>query len=516
MINDFSTGNNTIGINQNSTYTVNATKGDTINTDGTMTLTVSGEDVRTNIWAGDTANIIDSGYSGTGLDGVVATQNSTDNVNIGYNGEATVIGNGGTLNFTGSYATQYVQTAAEYVYSVAGITHDVVYANNERLYISSSDQTTVVGNHDTISGSSGDDFAVYGDYDPVSGNDLDVDYYGNNYTGDTVSGSGDDYGDEGGDDGGGGDYGGYYGYALTATAATAKTSGTNIGAIAANDLSMNDRIGAVGSQTARLQANAALAGAVGSGAVLEGPKWDSKVITWSLATDLGSANVPFTGTIGQQYEATIEGAFEQWAAASGLKFEEVSDSTSADIRLGWSSFDPTTSGVLGYTALKAKAGVAQADTLIGLENPTEDALVTGSNGQLAYSGTQTELSQLVLHEIGHALGLADDSDVNSIMYPTLSTANETLDSTDIAGIQSLYAPATITSTLGDILAASGSALSATSLSAWSSFQSSASTLIDSMATFDPTPLSASQSPTLAQVAAVATVPPAWLAAQVSH
>jgi hypothetical protein len=73
-----------------------------------------------------------------------------------------------------------------------------------------------------------------------------------------------------------------------------------------------------------------------------------------------------------------------------------------------------------------------------LEDPSQDALVAGAGGTLTYSGTQASLSQVILHEIGHALGLADNADPNSVMYYQASSNNDMLDSNDIAGVQALY------------------------------------------------------------------------------
>jgi hypothetical protein len=93
--------------------------------------------------------------------------------------------------------------------------------------------------------------------------------------------------------------------------------------------------------------------------------------------------------------------------------------------------------VVGYTTFQASNG-QMSSANIELEAPNQDALVGGANGQVTYSGTDATLSQALLHEIGHALGLADDSDQNSIMDYELTSSNKTLDSTDIAGIQALY------------------------------------------------------------------------------
>ncbi len=58
-----------------------------------------------------------------------------------------------------------------------------------------------------------------------------------------------------------------------------------------------------------------------------------------------------------------------------------------------------------------------------------------------YAGTDATFYQVALHEIGHALGLGDDSDPNSVMYYALGADNTTLDATDLAAIHQLYGTA---------------------------------------------------------------------------
>lgn len=78
-----------------------------------------------------------------------------------------------------------------------------------------------------------------------------------------------------------------------------------------------------------------------------------------------------------------------------------------------------------------------AGTIIELEDPTQDAL-TGTGGQQTWAGTEATLSQTLLHEIGHALGLADNADPNSVMNYDLTSSSQQLDSTDVQAIQALY------------------------------------------------------------------------------
>lgn len=81
----------------------------------------------------------------------------------------------------------------------------------------------------------------------------------------------------------------------------------------------------------------------------------------------------------------------------------------------------------------------QANTIIRLEDPSENALSGTVNGG-TYAGTNATFMQVLLHEIGHALGLGDTADQNSIMYYEATANDRTLDSTDTQAIKALYDP----------------------------------------------------------------------------
>jgi len=239
--------------------------------------------------------------------------------------------------------------------------------------------------------------------------------------------------------GGGGYWGGYWGeYGFAGSQATVQNAvNRGIGQIALNDLQQGNSKGATAANTALAQARQAAdsTSTPGSGSsVFENAKWDSQVITWSLSG-------PDGGTADSAEEAAAQKAFATWASASGLTFQEVSDPAQADIHVGWGDLGTPNSGVVGYTTYQAQKGLMTAGGVnITLENPSEDALVTGSDGQLTYSGTDATLEQVMLHEIGHALGLGETSDPSSVMYYALMASNRTLDSTDLTGIQTLYGP----------------------------------------------------------------------------
>ncbi len=180
---------------------------------------------------------------------------------------------------------------------------------------------------------------------------------------------------------------------------------------------------------------------------LEGAAWSGSNITWSFAdTTYGiDASDPFSGPITGGYQAAIQAALQQWSAVSSLTFTQVSDNPNpaqaADIRIGFGDLGTASTGVIGQTNLRWDGiGSLVPDEVVRLEDPSQFALTTGDEVNFTYAGTTATLEQVALHEIGHALGLGHASDPNAVMYASVGAANQNLDGTDIAGIQSLYGP----------------------------------------------------------------------------
>ncbi len=192
-------------------------------------------------------------------------------------------------------------------------------------------------------------------------------------------------------------------------------------------------------------------GVAGQSYVLEGPSWNVKTITWSLAAgsyptafDIGHPFSSLIDAVGQAaYVGVIRQALQAWTAVSGISFVQVPDAPqqvgAADLRLGWGNLLGT-GGEIGQATFRSVGNMFQQDVIIRLEDPALDPLVgaPGVIGGLAYSGTASTFYQVVLHEIGHALGLGHSSDPGAVMYPVAGgSANQVLDASDIAGIQAL-------------------------------------------------------------------------------
>jgi predicted Zn-dependent protease len=417
------------------------------------------------------------------------------------------------------------------VFGISG-SSDTAYATGATAYVNTgSTNDTITGNSNNINVASGLTFAINGSYDTVntgnatlsiSNNLVGVMIYANNSTitegnndtvdvigsGDTIiQGTGDTNLGVGGSNstnGGGQDF--------VSNAASLATFSQALNVVAQDDLnSSGDSNAAATAQTSAFQAAVTAQMAADFGAILspeyEGAAWaptastttpsttdlsttgtasSSTVVTWSFANSPGTANDPFSSYIGAQYQATIEAAINAWSAVSGLTFVEVPDSATTDVRIGWGDFQTATSGVIGYTDFQQTNGAIQQGASVRLEDPMETSLTTDPAGSLVYSGTNTTLYQVALHEIGRAIGLSDNADPNSVMFGTASSSNQTLDQTDIDGAQALYGtptdPINSTTALAELQQIY---VNSSTTQTAANTQLSLSQLIQAMATFAP-------------------------------
>ena len=90
--------------------------------------------------------------------------------------------------------------------------------------------------------------------------------------------------------------------------------------------------------------------------VLEGPKWGSApfgagggTVYWSFA-DLANGHrfYDWDASITGQFRTEVEQAFSRWQSVANIRFIEVADSSSVNIRLGFDAIDKT-GGIAGET-----------------------------------------------------------------------------------------------------------------------------------------------------------------------
>jgi predicted Zn-dependent protease len=459
--------------NGQTSVTVNGS-GDIINISG-ATINIAGNS-NVNIFGSSDTVTATGGNTNFGVYGGNDTINSQAGANVWTGNQ----GSGGavnTVNANGAYVTVVESSNVSLVgASNVDVRQDssvAVNGNNEAIHIlgdnnqlqiqGAGDTTTVSGNYDTTTANGTNDTTInngnydvtenfgngdrtydYGSYDHdfnygydeyVWSDDSTDTSYNANHT-DIGDGNG-SYGYGGYGYGGYGGYGGYYGYygyygTSDKSQGKGSSNGVNIGALVEFDKSHGDNKGAA--LAAKAWAQVQSANSDHASVVTARAKWDHEVITWSFAQSGGQ----FSGGMDASQEQAVQKAFSQWADATGLIFQEVSGSAKSDIKIGWGNFDTTDTGVVGFATLRAKDG-AIAGATVRLENPTDDALVANANGEQVYAGTDASFDQVLLHEIGHAIGFGDNADSSSIESYALTGGNRKLSSSDIAAARSLYA-----------------------------------------------------------------------------
>jgi hypothetical protein len=174
-------------------------------------------------------------------------------------------------------------------------------------------------------------------------------------------------------------------------------------------------------------------------------KWGSPIrgtgasITWSvmgagLGTDRGLTVDPYDILPGG-YVSVIASAFLAWTAIADLTFTQSTDpgvgwreagASAVDIRIGFRPSDGP-SGNLGFGYYP----------LLGNGAGAGDIFIDSDDSWNLGSGPGFSLKRIMVHEIGHAIGL-EHSGSGTAMGPFYSAAYEQPQPDDIAGAQHLY------------------------------------------------------------------------------
>jgi hypothetical protein len=152
-------------------------------------------------------------------------------------------------------------------------------------------------------------------------------------------------------------------------------------------------------------------------------------------------NVPFPNV----FVPLLTAAEEAWETVANIQFVNIPDGIvpEADIRVGVS--DLTAMGFIGDTVYRFNnLNQFTPDTTVRVEDPTQHPLALLPDGDWVYGNTMSTAFQVLMHELGHALGLAHNpGDPTAIMNPTSMASNRVPDAQDVAALQSLYgAPTT--------------------------------------------------------------------------
>ncbi len=170
-----------------------------------------------------------------------------------------------------------------------------------------------------------------------------------------------------------------------------------------------------------------------------GSKWlglggATPIIPWSFAegnvatiTSRYAGYLDIDSPIEAQYRDTVRAAFAAWAAVTNIIFEEVPDGRTGTIRLGNHFIDGrslTEASVAGQTQSWGFQSSIEASQIVFDVDAYDDEA----------------FYEIVLHEIGHALGLGHSEFEASVMYPQVNGYNFKgfLATDDLLGIAELY------------------------------------------------------------------------------
>ena len=168
----------------------------------------------------------------------------------------------------------------------------------------------------------------------------------------------------------------------------------------------------------------------------EGPKWAKPTVTWAMAAPAPGV---FSSTITGAYETLVQAAFARWDDLINIGLQQTTTPANADIVVGFADFGASAPqvGETDYsydgTSLNFVPGIK-----IRIEDPA-DRPAPLDNGTATYQGTQATMNQVVLHELGHALGLDHDGDPTALMYAQASSLNRDVSPSDRNGIHQIYA-----------------------------------------------------------------------------
>lgn len=166
------------------------------------------------------------------------------------------------------------------------------------------------------------------------------------------------------------------------------------------------------------------------------------VVEWSFASRVFDTGIFYdfvTPFIDPTFQTLVRDAFEVWENVANIDFVEVPNATSADVRIGWGTFD----GPYGAIGEAAYQGYRDGfDTLYSISD-AEIAfdIVEDWGTTKIVSGSKLNFYSVAIHEIGHVLGLGHTDNPETMMYPELQENLIELHPGDIQGAQIIYGPA---------------------------------------------------------------------------
>jgi hypothetical protein len=118
---------------------------------------------------------------------------------------------------------------------------------------------------------------------------------------------------------------------------------------------------------------------------------------------------------------TISKAFSQWADAMGITVKWIGSGIKADIIVCWDDLSISGEGVAGGVAVQGGVLAEATPSRLTLDS-AERWLLPGQSAPEGREGRN--LYAIVLHEVGHCIGLSHSSRPDDIMYPYYEPADD--------------------------------------------------------------------------------------------
>jgi hypothetical protein len=137
------------------------------------------------------------------------------------------------------------------------------------------------------------------------------------------------------------------------------------------------------------------------------------------------------------WEGQVLGAVQAWAVHANISVGVVPDGGQAFGTPGLTQGDPR----FGDIRIGAQPMAASALSVSVPHDPYLSGTWSGDvllNSNADFTAPGSNLYNVLLHEVGHVLGLADNDDPTSVMYHNTTSLPATLSPADVAALQALY------------------------------------------------------------------------------
>ena len=170
-------------------------------------------------------------------------------------------------------------------------------------------------------------------------------------------------------------------------------------------------------------------------------------ITWSImpdGTNIAGVSSNLVATLNQRlgsnWIGVVNDSFAQWESITNVNFARVADSgaplASGSYQQGSPDFGDIRIG-----------GFAQGSNVLAFTLYPPPTNGSSSSGDVVFNsnqqwniGSNYDLQTVLMHEVGHALGMGHSTDPTAVMYAYYGGVDSRLNSDDVAGVRSIWGP----------------------------------------------------------------------------